>query len=147
MKTTDEVKLGALRNILLNTALTLDRETHTHETLLFIVDRVTGTHLSVLHAFSEYEVAQAALHDAKADPPMPPASDFRTLSKDIEFTNSVTLELIELNLVSMPRSLRYNETCQPFWTNEFGHLGTETLKTTELGRKLLRYVSDPTTSD
>ena len=147
MKTTDEVKLGALRNILLNTALTLDRETHIHETLLFIVDRVTGAHLSVLDAFSAYEVIQTALKEAKADPPMPPASDFRTLSEDIEFTNSVTFELIELNLIFMPKGIRYVPDSQPFWTNKFGHLGTEHLKTTELGRKLLKYISSPTTED
>ena len=147
MKTTDKVKLEALRNILLNTALTLDRETHIQETLLFIVDRVTGAHLTVLDAFSAYESTQTALQDAKADPPMPLASDSRTLSEDVEFTNSVTSELVELSLISIPRGLRYNETWHAFWTNEFGHLGTNHLKTTELGRKLLEYISQPTTGD
>jgi len=145
MKTSDETKLKALRNAVLNTALAPDREANVRETLLYLIDRLTSAHLSVLGAFSTYEATRKELKNAHAVPAMPLAADFPALSEDIDFANSLAFDLIDLNLLSMPRSIRYTGSAGALWMNQFGHLGTNQLTITELGIKLLRHISEPLT--
>jgi hypothetical protein len=146
MKTLDEIKLDWLRNAVLNTALAPDREGHVRETLVYLIDRLTSAHLMVLRSLSIYESKRKELERVKADAAMPFASDFPALSDNIEFANSLAFELIDLNLISMPRNLRYNSPSRPFWMKDFGHLGTGRLVITELGLQLLRHISDPLVS-
>jgi hypothetical protein len=75
---------------------------------------------------------------------MPQASDFSHLTKDLDFSNSLILELADLNVVSVPRVVRYQSPSgQPLWMNEFGHLGSQNLRITDLGLELLEYVTNP----
>ncbi len=48
MRTSDEEKLRAVKNAILNTAIAPDRDAHLRETLQYLVDRLTSAHLRTL---------------------------------------------------------------------------------------------------
>jgi hypothetical protein len=143
MKTSDEVKTSALRNAILNTALTPDQDVYRRETLNYLIDRLTSAHLNLLAIFVAYESKRMDLESALASLPMPTADDFPPISSDIRFANCLAFDLIQSNLLSVSGDLRNNPANWPFYINQTGHLGTHHMRMTSLGEEFLSHISDP----
>ncbi len=133
MKTSDEKKLLALKNAVLNTALAPAMESHLRESAMFGINRLTSAHLAILMAIVDYGNRGR----------LPPAADCPVLSQNLNFTNSLVHDLIEADIVSIAPAFRYDRTKHPFWINTEGALGDQWLGITPLGKTILALISEP----
>lgn len=137
MKTSDQEKLTALQNALLNVAVQQDANSIEQDLFLYLVDRLTPFHLQVLHALVEYCLRRDELEK------MPKAKEFPVLASDLDLAELATMDLYDCHLVYLPRTMFLGEGSTVLFTNKFGDLGTNHLEITDIGRRFLSFISTP----
>lgn len=139
MKTTDETKLAALCNAVLNIATRPDTNAVERDLFLYLIDRLTPFHLQVLQSLKKYIIRKDQREFRNKGPNV---NEFPVIASDVDLADLAARDLTECHLLSVPRNLFYSNSSL-LWANDEGDLGTNHVEVTDLGERLLGFISEP----